>query len=394
MKKFLALLLMLCLCLPFAACNEKPEETQAPTANATEAPTAAPTEKPAEGEPAPDIELKQRTYNLAAESIKVRRLGRSNVTSNGITCDYTASGIEFNAFIKGEFSFEVVNSSGDAYFTVFVDGERLDERFSVKGSGGTVKVTGLSEDTTKEKSVRILKQSEHIHVRCEIASLSFYGQLMGKTAEREFYIEFIGDSITSGYGNLLNGTPTGVDAGAAQYSDGTQSYAFLAADLIEADSSIISWSGIGLQKGYGAVLVKDYYQADSYQRDSGAKKFDFSKARTPDVVVVNIGTNDQTFLGQNQGSKATFDLEVRNLVNIIRDAYGEDTPILWVYGMMGVACSDVTLKVFEDLGGEAAGLYTLGTAANHNGGNGHPELDAHYDYAELVATKIEEIIYQ
>ncbi len=391
MKKFLALLLLVFLCLPFAACDKAPEGTQAPT----EAPTAAPTEKPTEGEAEPVIELKDRTYNLALNASNVKRLGRSNVTSNGITCDYTASGIEFEAYIKGEFSFDVVNASGDVYFTVFVDGERLEERFYVKGNGGTVNVTGLSEDTTKPKSIRILKQTEHTGARCELSSLAFFGQLMGPTAEREFYIEFIGDSITSGYGNLIYGAPTdGSDPGAAINSDGTQSYAFLAADLIEADSSVIGWSGIGLQKGYSGTLVKDYYQADSYQRDSGTKKFDFTKARKPDVVVVNIGTNDQTFLGQGQGSKAAFEAEVKNFINIIREGYGEDTPILWVYGMMGVACSDVTLKVFEELGGEAAELYTLGVEANHSGGNGHPELDAHYDYAELVATKIEEIIYQ
>ncbi len=386
MKKFLALILLVCLCLPFAACNKTPEETQAPT----EAPTAAPTEKPTE----PVIELKNRIYNLAQSSSKVKCLGRSTVTTKGITCDFTASGIEFEAYIKGEFSFEVLSSTGDVYFTVFVDGERLEERFFVNKGNGTVKVTGLSEDTTKTKTVRILKQTEHIHARCELASLKFHGMLVGPAADREFYIEFIGDSITSGYGNLLKGTPNGVDAGAALYSDGTQAYAFLAADILAADSSIISWSGIGLQKGYSATLVKDYYQADSYQRDKGAKSFDFSKARKPDVVVVNIGTNDQTFLAQGQGSKDAFENGIYNLVDIIRAAYGEDTPILWVYGMMGVACSDVTLKVFEDLGGEEAGFYTLGVAANRNGGNGHPELDAHYDYADLVATAIEKIIYQ
>ncbi len=393
MKKFLALLLLVCLCLPFAACNEKPEETQAPT----EAPTAAPTEKPTEPENTePAIELKNRTYSLALSADKLKRLGRSNITSNGITCDFTASGIEFEAYIKGEFSFDVVNASGDVYFTVFVDGERLEERFFVKKGNGTVKVTGISEDTTKTKTVRILKQSEHIHVYCELARMTFFGQLIGPAEDREFYIEFIGDSITSGYGNLIYGMPSdGSDPGSAKNSDGTQSYAFLAADMIEADCSVISWSGIGLQKGYSATLVKDYYQADSYQRDAGAKKFDFSKARKPDVVVVNIGTNDQTFLGQGQGSKTAFEDEIYNLIDIIRDGYGEDTPILWVYGMMGTACSDVTLRVFEELGGESAGLYTFGDLkANGSGGNGHPELDAHYDYADLVATAIEKIIYQ
>ncbi len=396
MKKALVFLLLYCFCLSLVSCSLP--ETTADASTIAEPNGDLPDEDALQ----PTVELKPQVYDLSQnETLKlVKRLGRSTVTRMGITLDYTASGVEFEAYIGEEFSFDIVNvvnpsdkQCPEVYFTVFVDGKRLEERFSVQGTRGTVRVMGLDPDVSRTKTVRIIKQTEHFRAYCELSKLSFFGKLVEPAADRDLYIEFIGDSITAGYGNLIHGDPIdGSNAGDAIHSDGTQAYAFLAAEKLGADTSIISHSGIGLQKGFVPVVVRDFYQSSSYYRNNGLTKFDFSKARRPDIVVINIGTNDQSFLSQGVGSREAFDLGVRELVALIRTAYGEETPILWVYGMMGSACSDVTLRVLEELGGEENHLYTLGVPSNTFGGHGHPELSAHTVYADTLADTVKQIL--
>ena len=357
MKKISMLILALLMVVSLVACDNT-EDTKTPDATLPD------------GE---SVFYAQQNYKLAEVADRLKLMGRATVASNGIACDLTATGIEFNAFIEDQFSF-TVNCSKDTYFTVFVDGQRLEERFEAKGNfvDCEIVVENLGEMTLR--NICIVKQTESQLSVATLKNVAFYGALASKPAKNDLYIEFLGDSITSGYGNLWtkNAADPSSASGTALYQDGTKSFAFLTAQLLQADVSIVSCSGIGVDRGFtnqdgNGYRMMDFYIAASYHR-SKTDAYDFENARVPDAVVINLGTNDQSLGSTEEAFKAG----VRELVESIRTSYGEDVPVVWVYGMMADGCYQWTESVLNDMGGSTAKLYMFELVRNKEGGNGHP----------------------
>ena len=114
MKKVFALLLVVLMVFTMAACDTTEETPQETT----------PVSEP--------IVYEQRNYVLKDVADRLKFLGRASVAGNGVACDLTASGIEFDAFMQDQFSF-TVSCSEITYFTVFVDGVRQEKRYEAKG---------------------------------------------------------------------------------------------------------------------------------------------------------------------------------------------------------------------------------------------------------------------
>jgi len=332
-----------------------------------------------------------RIYTLDACAPLVKQVGRTAIASDGLICDYTASGIEFKAYIKGNLKF-TVNCNKDTYFTVMVDGNRLgpntgnlqsDLRFKATGGSDVTIDVGNLGNTAALHEIRILKQTEPQNSLCVMKSVQFNGVLDSAAAEKDLYIEFLGDSITCGYGNLIaNG---GANPGSALNQDGTRTYAFLAAEKLGADASVISCSGIGIDKGFTGMNEAAFYPKASYFRNN-TQAYDFSTARIPDVVVINLGTNDDRCGSTEQ----QFKNNVEALINTIRTSYGKDIPIVWGHNMMSACCFEWTSAVLAKMGGTGAGLYSVQLNANHNGGNGHPTLQAQIDNSTILANFIKD----
>ena len=357
MKRILAALLSVLMVLSLVACST-------PVDNAPE------TE--------PENVCAQRDYALHEVADKLKLMGRATVASNGISSDHTASGIEFEAYIQGEFKF-TVNCSADTYFTVFVDGQRLEQRFEAKGEfvDREIVVGDLGEMALR--NIRIVKQTEANNSVATLKNLEFYGYLADKPKNKSLYIEFIGDSITAGYGNLW--TKESPDpsnkSGTAVYQDGTQTYAFMAAELLQADISVVSCSGIGIDKGYtnqngNGYRMQDFYEMTSYTR-SKTEAYDFENVRVPDLVVINLGTNDMSV----GSTEVDFKSGVRELIDFVRTSYDRKVPIVWAYGMMSDGRYQWVADVIAELGGGAESLYMCELVRNKEAGNGHPSLTAH-----------------
>ena len=94
---------------------------------------------------------------LARNSDKVKLLGRTQVLSTGLACDHTASGIEFKGNFEGDVKLKVRTaivkpSCEKTYFTVYVDGERLSERFEVATGIKTLTVASFATKSTTSDS--------------------------------------------------------------------------------------------------------------------------------------------------------------------------------------------------------------------------------------------------
>ncbi|MBQ5601355.1 MAG: hypothetical protein IIU77_00880 [Clostridia bacterium] len=367
MKRILAFLLLLAMCLSLFACGN------------TEEPPVPDTEKEDDKEEEKVIE--DKTYELKDITDSLKLHGRTTVTSAGIACDHSATGIEFCAYMEGKVTLSVsagyssVGSSSNTYFTVYIDGVRQEKRFNVKKGTVTLTIANFKEGGVH--NIRVLKQTESQNSLSVLKTLSFKGYFEEAPAKKDLLIEFLGDSITCGYGNLCaNGAK---DPGSALNQDATQAFAYLTAEKLGADHSLVSCSGIGVASSYsGNFVMKDFFLAESYFKSTTKK---YEKTFTPDIVVINLGTNDH---GKG-ASPAQFKAGVKALINLVRSTYGDDVKIVWVANMMGGCMQAYSKTVIDELGGKSAGLYLCSLTENRDGGLAHPSKAAHAAAATALA---------
>lgn len=327
-------------------------------------------------------------YELQDVTDSLKFLGRYTVTSDGITCDHSASGIEFCAYIQGEVKIGIsvsprVTPSGSAdantYYTVYIDGIRQEERFHVESQEDVLTIANFEEGGVH--TIRILKQTEAQNSLSILKSLEFKGYFEEAPEEKDLLIEFIGDSITCGFGNLCKKGAS--DSGNAFNQDATQTYAYLTAETLDADHSLVCYSGIGVAKGWPNFLMEEFFEAESYCRDT---KSVCERNFTPDIVVINLGTNDF----EKGAAESEFMTKAQDLISLVRQTYGNDVKIVWVYNMMGYSMQNYTTEVVNALGGEENGIYICRLPREHMGGGSHPSVAGHIAAAEVLAQFIQE----
>ena len=323
-----------------------------------------------------------KEYRLKEHLDAVKVIGRSAVVDAGITCDWTASGISLALECEGDVSVKVL-SDQMAYFTVIVDGVRQSER--VKAQAGTVTIP-LAKGLEKGiHEISVLKQTENTNAMCIFHSVSFAGRFVERPADRDLYIEFYGDSITCGYGNLAEQSSV-PSPGSALWQDGTQTYAFRTAEALGADWSMISVSGIPFSKGYTSYTMGDIMEKVNWRRFEAA--YDFS--RKPDLVVINLGTNDAQCGAELNDVK----LRAEEMIRCLKGHYGADQRILFVTCMMNSNCRTQLLEVIAACGGVESGIFEMQSVeSNRFGGNGHPDMTAHKDVAEELISFIRANIF-
>ena len=308
--------------------------------------------------------------------------GRTSALSEGITVDWSGSSIEFNLNCSGDVKISAIGSyatalgSGNTNFTVYVDG--VATKTVAVNNGYNKDILIASGLAAGEHHFRLSKWAHAESAQVEFTKLSFQGELLARPADSEIFIEIVGDSISCGYGNN-NGA-----------NDGNLSYGYIAADLLDADYSIFARSGLWLVNK-GAAAIPDLYPYVSWYRDGGVpggELYDFANARVPDVVVINLGTNDYN---GNAGADA-FAAAMKSFVAQIRQGYGNDVPIVWAYGMMNDGYKDTIVSVVEELGGAQSNNYALGFEQNNTGVNSHPDTAHQQKNGEELADYIRELL--
>jgi lysophospholipase L1-like esterase len=140
-------------------------------------------------------------------------------------------------------------------------------------------------------TVELQKRSEGFYGSITIGKVTTDGKLEAdKIPNRK--IQFIGDSITVGYG--IGGVfPC---SNTAVLEDNPKTYAALAAKSLKADYDVIAWSGIGLVRNtaYGSTpgdptMINRYTQ---YGANDPENSYTFPKSDNPNAIVIALGTND------------------------------------------------------------------------------------------------------
>ena len=205
---------------------------------------------------------------------------------------FTFPGVQINARFTGT-SLKMLCKPQSGYFMVRIDEA---EPFKVAFRGERDSVVTLATALTKgEHLVRVMYIIEGYELKPDFRGfvLDKDGELLDAPALPERRIEFIGNSITCGYGNesIEKTDPFEYETENHYYT-----YAQLTARNLEAMAHVVARSGIGVYRSYDGpktgtpdnVMTTEYEYTNLYDR---SERWDFSRYQ-PHVVCINLGTND------------------------------------------------------------------------------------------------------
>lgn len=356
-KRFLGILLALSLLLSFAGCANTGDDDM----KATDKPT-------------------ERTVSASSETVKL--IGRTYFDENGILwIVQSAAGIEF---VTNSTSLEIAlvgdnsaneSSGSQARYALWINGERvLDEMMT---EAERVIKAELPEG---ENTVKLLKLSESANSIFGVKSITVTDtKPIAPSKESSLKIEFIGDSITCGYG---------VDDEDRDHhfststEDATKAYGYKTAEILGADYSLVSYSGHGIISAYtgdGSIntsgLVPKIYTQVGKIWDTSNKpnvnelEWDFDSF-VPDIVVINLGTNDNSYVKGDQTKARTYTEEYIEFLKLVREK-NPDAHIVCTLGVMGAdlypAIETAVSEYSAETGDTNISCVKLGQIQSHEG---------------------------
>ncbi|WP_151737690.1 SGNH/GDSL hydrolase family protein [Paenibacillus tengchongensis] len=277
----------------------------------------------------------------------VKMIGRTHYYNGALWLALSGSGVEFSftgkkavITIKGDQIAE--GATNQARIGIEVNGVRVvEEQIMQPVKAYTVFESGTEQQVT----VRVLKLSEAAMSTAAIQEIAVDAEEgIQPTPGNVHRIEFIGDSITCGYGvddeHELHPFATATE-------DVTKAYAYLTAQALEADYSMVSYSGYGIISGYTdndqkltTHLLTDYYEklAKSEGRLDGTLdplkvSWDFSRF-VPELIVINLGTNDDSYTKDDAARQAEYAEQYAEFLKKVR-RNNEGATILCTLGIMG-----------------------------------------------------------
>ncbi len=355
-----------------------------------------------------DNTLSVKTYMPDEEYVKV--LGRADFTENTLWMVHSGSGAEFTftgteATVTMQCDSTIMGSrDNQVRIAIFVNDEcvvdemidKMDETFTV-----------FESETPQECTIRIVKLSEAAMSTVGIKTLEV--ECMGDiqpTPGKEHLIEFIGDSITCGYGvededkNHHFSTKT---------ENVMKTYAYKTAEALDADYSMVSFSGYGIvsgssgdgQKHPGQVLSL-YYEKLGFSYGAYVGKYaadvawDFNK-RQPDLIVINLGTNDETYTKTDAAKRDEYVAGYVEFLKMVRKN-NPDATILCTLGIMGDGLYPSLEKAVEQYSTESGDTnvhtmkFDVQSPADGLAADWHPTEATHTKAADKLAAEIKEVM--
>lgn len=139
-----------------------------------------------------------------------------------------------------------------------------------------------------EHEIRVELRTEPLVGELVLSGLETDGRILTPPPRRGLRIEFVGDSITCGYGNLAPDESHPFDPTTEDFS---HSWAGLSGGRLGADLHCVAWSGLGLVRNFN--IEPEPTLIERYRYANPVSKADWDHGRwIPEVVVVNLGSND------------------------------------------------------------------------------------------------------
>jgi len=272
------------------------------------------------------------------------------VTKNG---QYTWPGVYFEGRFRGTGVGIVLNDANNDY-DVQIDGTTTASL--VTPGKTTYWVNGLSN---AEHRVRLVKRTESPWAAGEFGGFvaANGGAILAKPAARARQIEFIGDSLTAGYGNLSTTRDCSSNGGVTRNTNTDISFGALAARSLNADYQVNAFSGRGMVRNYNGgdpgTSYRTYYDRALLNVDGDV--WQNPGTWHPQVVLVGLGTNDfSTALHSGEQWPTTDSLvsayksAYQGFLDKLRTRYGAGTTIIVDVPQASGTFADAARQVVQD----------------------------------------------
>lgn len=356
---------------------------------------------------------------------EIHILGRTKIR-NPLPLFWTGSGLELRTdSTQLWFELESDYAEREEWIRIEVDGFCLQRMMVPKGRSRICAYRGFPGKTVR--TVRLLKEVQPMQEderKCLLVhSLEGDGSLY-KVPEKKYRMEFVGDSLSAGEG--LSGARTLVQGGSAVFGlEGH--YAVAAADYFKADFRILAESGWGVHCSCHNDYIRTmpgYYEQicgvvrGEHNRELGAFDRNDFAAWQPDIIVVNLGSNDgfavkepawvdpedgtvhrqlaNPYGGLEEQSALRLEASVTAFLKKLR-RLNPDAFLLWAYGMcdhsMAPYLERGVQNYREESGDDRAQFLLLpAVVPMWIGSSNHPGIQEHQLAAQVLINKIEEIL--
>ena len=253
---------------------------------------------------------------IPASDTLIEYTGRIDFTNPGEPT-FSYSGVSIRACFTGTSIAMIMNDNvGQNFYNLILDGRLLDTVKITKGKK-TYKIAEDLKDTIHE--IELFKRTEEMFGKTQ-----FFGFVVDQgaslneitTDKRIRLMEYIGNSITCGYGDegILGQTfgPT--------TEDHYMTYAAITSRNFNARHLAVCKSGIGIYRNYNGPAAGNpdcmtNYYTRIFLYDENPK---YSFAEKPDLVCINLGTNDFSTTG---GDSANYVCNYFRLIDTIQTKY-------------------------------------------------------------------------
>jgi len=278
---------------------------------------------------------KNININLSSKLSSIKKIGRYYLKNNIIYLAQSGSSIEFYLKAKkglisiySDFSYLHENYEKPRYAIYLNDKIFLDTKIQKKEE----KILLFDFNQEKKFKIKVILLSEasvgNIGIRnLEINTDINENDIISPTEDKKYLIEFVGDSITCGYGIESNAPNESFDTGTENFE---KTYAFLSAKELNFDYSAICYSGCGIITP-GNKMINRYSEINSFA-NSTEWNFKYNNNKKADIIVINLGTNDRDLALSFRGDYYSKDYS--NFLQIVREK-NPDSIIICIYGMMG-----------------------------------------------------------
>ena len=281
-----------------------------------------------------------------------------------------------------------------AYVKIYVDGAFYKDVAVPETETAVTLASGL---TNGQHTIKVVKRTSGYYSIVGLSKIQLdAGSEIRQTQKHyERNMLFIGDDLMTGYGSMVtkaNVTGKTVPKYSTATEDSTITYTALTADYFGAENMTIALSG---SKGRGIVkngggstshTAPKYFEYLEY-REKRSVAYDHTQY-DPDVVVINLGTYDQTAAV----SAADFKIGCKSFIQQVRAAYPEAT-IIYAYGFGGTTYASTIQTVIKELNnaGDQNLYYTALSAvsSSEKGVDDRPTKEAHAARSKQLIAAVE-----
>ncbi|PYE48861.1 SGNH/GDSL hydrolase family protein [Paenibacillus barcinonensis] len=352
--------------------------------------------------------------------------GRTTANRTPVTLFWTGSAVELN--VQGAELWVEVESAYDhlePWIRIVINGVPVSRQMLTSGRGWLCIFRGLNPEAVK--NVRIIKDVQAMSgdpgCLLQLHAVRTEGVML-PVEEKPYRIEFIGDSITSGEGAI--GAKTEEDWVPMWFS-ALHNYTYMTAEALDAEYRVISQSGWGVLSSWDnnpQGNIPAYYEqvcgllkGERNEKLGAFEPHDFSSWQ-PDVIVVNLGSNDDgafhspawtdPVTGQvykqrlnedgtyHEADLAKFEQAVERFLATLR-TNNPCAQIVWAYGMLGATMLPAIYRAvhgyIKQTGDRLVSIIQLpDTTEEMMGARTHPGELSHRRAAEVLTAYIRKIL--